>query len=223
MVSTRKKKQSKRCLLSQIDDFDQDIIIGNTASKRQENIKINEGTNDRVFTVGTSGNNLTTNETTVNMKTLEECFNENIDREMINIIDTVEDRIQNAFLTAIDSIVAPKIKLANRSKNASSGRDATRVTANSERGELIGITAPFENASENNNVLDISNENDETQNRIPDEVSELSVPETRLDRQPHTHHKCIEFFQPQVFSTHFNLGRQTLLFLTEQTFLLLLF
>ena len=101
MVSTRKKKQSKRRLFSQLDDFDQNIIIGNTASKRQENNKINESTNDRVFTVGTSGNILTTNETTVNVKTLEKCFNENIDIEMINIIDTVEDRIQNAFLTAI--------------------------------------------------------------------------------------------------------------------------
>ena len=28
---------------------------------------------------------------------------------MSNIVDTVEDRIQNAILTAIDSIVAPKI------------------------------------------------------------------------------------------------------------------
>ena len=29
MVSTRKKKQSNRRLLSQLDDFDQDMIIGN--------------------------------------------------------------------------------------------------------------------------------------------------------------------------------------------------
>ena len=53
------------------------------------------------------------------------------------IIDTVEDRIQNAILTAIDKIVAPKIELAIRSINASSGRDVTSVTANSERGEHV--------------------------------------------------------------------------------------
>ena len=29
---------------------------------------------------------------------------------MSNIVDTVEDRIQNALLTAIDNIVAPKIE-----------------------------------------------------------------------------------------------------------------
>ena len=44
-----------------------------------------------------------------------------IDREMTNIVDTVEDRTQNAILTAIDSIVAPKTELAIRSINTSSG------------------------------------------------------------------------------------------------------
>ena len=53
---------------------------------------------------------------------------------MSNIVDTVEDRILNAILTAIDSIVAPKIELSIRSINVSSGRVATSVTANSERG-----------------------------------------------------------------------------------------
>ena len=94
------------------------------------------------------------------MKTLDRCFNEKIDREVSNIVDTVEDSIQNAILTAIDNIVAPMIELAIRSKNASSGRDATSVAANSERGEHVGINASFENASGNSNVLHVSNVND---------------------------------------------------------------
>ena len=36
MVYTRKKKQSIRRLLSQLDDSNQDMIIGNAASERQE-------------------------------------------------------------------------------------------------------------------------------------------------------------------------------------------
>ena len=96
----------------------------------------------------------------MNVKTLERCFNERIDREISNIVDTVEDRIQNAILTAIVNIVAPKIELAIRSINASSGRDVTSVTANSERGERVGINASFENASENNNTLRVPNVND---------------------------------------------------------------
>ena len=39
---------------------------------------------------------------------------------MSNFVETVEDRIQNAILTALDSIVAPKIELAIWSINSSS-------------------------------------------------------------------------------------------------------
>ena len=188
MVSTRKKRQSNRRPLSQLDDFDQDMINGNAISERQENVVVNEGTNDRNFTVGISSNDSIVNGNAMSVKTLERCFNERIDREMSNIVYTVEDRIQNAILAAIENIVAPKIELGIRSINASSGRDATSVSANSERREHVGISTSFENASGNNNTLGVSNVNDETRQNIPDEVSELSVSETRFYRQPHTHH-----------------------------------
>ena len=188
MVSTRKKRQTNKKLLIQLDDFDQDMIIGNAASEKQGNVVVKEGTNVRDFTVGSFNNDSVVNENAMSVKTLERCFNERIDREMSNIVDTVEDRIQNAILTAIENIVAPKSELAIRSINASSGRDATSVSANSERRERVGINASFENAPENNDTLDVSNVNDETRHNIPDEVSELSVPETHFDRQAHTHH-----------------------------------
>ena len=189
MVSTRKKRQSIKRLLSQLDDFDRDMIIGNDVSERQESVVvINESTDDRDFTVVTSNNDSVVNGNAMSVKTLERCFNEKIDREMSNIVDTVEDRIQNAILTAIENIVAPKIELAIRSINASSGRDATSVSANSERRERVGINASLENASKNNDTLNASNVNDETRHNNPDEVSELSVPETHFDRQAHTHH-----------------------------------
>ena len=191
MVSTRKKGQSSRRLLSQLDDFDRNVVIGNAAGGTQENIVVNEGTNDRDLTVGTSGNNTVGIESTMNVKTLKKNFNERVDREMSNFVDTVEDRIQKAILTAIDNNIAPKIELAIRSINASSGRDVTSETANSERGENVRISASFENASENNNLLHVSNVNDENRRDFPDEVSELSVPGTRVDRQPHTHHSCL--------------------------------
>ena len=191
MVSTRKKRQSNKRLLSQLDEFDRDMIIGNAVSERQENAGVNEGTNDRDFTVGSSSDDSIVNGNAMSVETLERCFNERIDREMSNIVDTVEDRIQNAILTAIDNIVTPKIELAIRSINASSGRDVTSVSANSEPKDHEGINASFENASRNDDTLGVSNVNDETRQNIPDEVSDLSVPETRFDRQPHTHHTNI--------------------------------
>ena len=70
MVCTRKKRQSNRRLLSQLDDFDQDMVTSNAASERQENIVLDEGSNDRVFTVGFSSKNKAINERTVNVKIL---------------------------------------------------------------------------------------------------------------------------------------------------------
>ena len=65
-------------------------------------------------------------------------------------------------MTATDNIVAPKIELAIRSINASSGQDVTSVSANSERRERGGINISFVKASGNNNRLHVSNVNDET-------------------------------------------------------------
>ena len=200
MVFTRNKRQSNKRLLSQLDDFDRDMIIGNAVSERQENAVVNEGANDRDFTIGTSSNDSIVNGNAMSVKTVKRCFKERIDREMSNIVDTVEVRIQNAILTAIENIVASKIELAIRSINASSARDATSVSASSERREHVGINASFENASGNNNTVGVSNVNDETRHDIPDEVSELSVPETRFNRQPHTHHMVTgQTAQPNQF------------------------
>ena len=62
------------------------MIIGNAVSERQENAVVNEDTNDRDFTVGTSSNNSVVNGNAMNVKTLERCSNEKIDREMSNIV-----------------------------------------------------------------------------------------------------------------------------------------
>ena len=73
-------------------------------SRTQENATVNECTGDQEITVNNSGSKSTANEKLVNVKTLERCFKERIDRKMGNIGDTVEDRIQNAILTAIGYI-----------------------------------------------------------------------------------------------------------------------
>ena len=51
MVSIHTKKQSNKRLLSQLDDFDRHMIVGNAVSERQENAVVNEGTNYRDFSV----------------------------------------------------------------------------------------------------------------------------------------------------------------------------
>ena len=82
------KKEPIRRLFSQLDDFDQDFVIGIIASDRHENTTVNEGTGHQDFTAGTSDDNLMTNEDTVNVTTLERCFNERIDREILTLSKT---------------------------------------------------------------------------------------------------------------------------------------
>ena len=85
-------------------------------------------------------------------------------------------------------MLLPRLNWQLRKKNASSGQNATSFAAISELGEHVGVNAFFGDASGNNKVLHVSNVIDETQNNISGEISELSVTETRLDRQIHTDH-----------------------------------
>ena len=117
-------------------------------SNRQGNSTIIKGTDDQVFTVGTSDNYLMAKEITVKVETMEEFFNGKIDKKRTIRVDTVEDWIQNAILTAFDNNITCKIELTVRSNNASSAQNATSVTANSKRGEQSKITAPSENVFE---------------------------------------------------------------------------
>ena len=114
-----------------------------------------------------------------------------IEREMGNFVGTVEGRIQNAILTAINNFSTPRIELAVSSRNASSERYTASVTVNSERGKDTGITASFETVSDTdrNNALHQIITNDETRVNIPEKVSEFSVSRGNPDRQPHAHHK----------------------------------
>ena len=97
MVSTRKKMQSNGRFLSQLDDFDQDIIIGNTTSDMQENTIVNEGTGDRDFTVGTSDNNLMTNENTVNVKILERCSMKGLTGKLVLLLTRSKTESKTQF------------------------------------------------------------------------------------------------------------------------------
>ena len=56
MAYTCKKRRSIRRLLSQLDDFDQDNILGTTTSDRQEDVTVNEDTGDHENTVDSQEN-----------------------------------------------------------------------------------------------------------------------------------------------------------------------
>ena len=61
MVSSRRKGQLSRSLLSHLDDFHWDIIIGNATGDRQENVVVNEGKFDQEYIVLNTRSTLTVN------------------------------------------------------------------------------------------------------------------------------------------------------------------
>ena len=112
MVSTGKKMQSNSRLLSPLDGSDQDAfaIFGKAASDSQQSVAVDEDTNGRSFTAIGGGKDSANNENLGNVQTLERFFKEMINKEVGNLVDTIEHLIQNRFLTAIDSIMLLKLK-----------------------------------------------------------------------------------------------------------------
>ena len=145
MFPTRKTRHQNRKRFSHLNDFERDVIFGNAVSSGQQNVLVSNGSVDLEFIVNNNDGISTTNENTRNVQKLESCFNERIDKEIGNIVYTVMDKIQNVILIAIDSLITPRIELAVRSINPIAGRYAASVTANSERGERLGITTSSEN------------------------------------------------------------------------------
>ena len=68
---------------------------------------LNGGPAGRTFAVNKIYIMLIANENTVNVQSLEICLPYRVVRELVNVVETVEDRIQNAILTTIDNIITP--------------------------------------------------------------------------------------------------------------------
>ena len=98
MLSTGKQKESNRRFPSQLDEFDRNIIFGNAVSNWRKIVVVKESTADQKLTANDTSSNLSAKEHSVNVKTCESCFNERIDKEMGNIVNIVEVKIQSAIL-----------------------------------------------------------------------------------------------------------------------------
>ena len=97
MVSTHKERESKRRLLSQLENFVQNFIISKTVSDSEENGKVNECTGDQEFTFDNSGSNFLASESSMNVRILERCFNKSIDKELVYIITLSKIRFRTRF------------------------------------------------------------------------------------------------------------------------------
>ena len=173
LLSTRKKNQQSKRLLSQSDDFDQDVFIGDTVSSGRQDSVLHNRQSDWELTINNNNSPSIANENAMDVQMLEKNITDGITREKSNVVETVEGMIQNAILSAMDNNITVRIELALRSMNASSGRDVASVTANSERGEQVRVCAFYKIVPESNSSFRQLSLTDETGRCSPDEVYNL--------------------------------------------------
>ena len=136
VVSTQKKKHEG----ANLGEFDRDTFFGFTTNDGRRSVEIKNGLFEIGFTSAKKGGLTSVNEIILNIQTLETNLTDRFAREMENVN---EIRIQNAILAEKDTLIAPKIKFAITSTNASLGRCVGSVGTSCEREEQTGKATFF--------------------------------------------------------------------------------
>ena len=118
MVSTRKKEQQNKSPFSQLKERDTDFMIGQSSQDEQIESR------DNIICRGTSSNNANNptqnNSPQVLVHTLEENIVSKVRSEVDNVMTSVETRVQDALLTAIEKLVISRVEFAVKAANAPS-------------------------------------------------------------------------------------------------------
>ena len=129
------------------------------------------------------------NKSQVDMHTLEENIVSKVGSEMDRVMTTVETRVQDAVMTAIENLVIPRVELEIKSVNASSGHGlGSFVFDHGHRDSPGSIEGLRMTASSRINSHTDLNRIDETRGNITVEGGDLLVDERNIDQQPPTHH-----------------------------------
>ena len=73
------------------------------------------------------------------MHTIEKNIVSKVRSEVASAMTTVETRVQDKVMTAIEKMVIPRVELATKSVNASSGREVGSVALELDQRDLSGI------------------------------------------------------------------------------------
>ena len=104
------------------------------------------------------------------------------------VMISVETRVQDAVMSAIEKLVISRVKLSMKSVNASSGRGADSIVLDPEwryfSGNIEGRQLTTLNRLNSHTDL---NRFDETRGNLTVEEGDLSVRERKIDRPTYTH------------------------------------
>ena len=125
----------------------------------------------------------------VDMHTLEENIVSKVRSEVDNVLTTVETRVEDAVLTAIENLVIPRMELAIKSANAFSGLSVDDNELEPDKKDFSGNIKSLQMTawSKIDSHTEL-NRFDETRGNMTVEGEDLLVNERNIDRQTHTHH-----------------------------------
>ena len=113
---------------------------------------------------------------------------------------TVENRMHDAILTAIDNVVIPRVETAVKAITGSTGHGTNGEVQNSDRRDFIGNirNTPLVSASSRLDLDAELNRNDESRNNVDFEDGDFPALKHNYDRREHAHHrKLVHFTQFQ--------------------------
>ena len=187
MVAARKKRQQNKRLLSQLSESDTDFMIG----RNNHETHTESGTNtvEKNMTSNNANDPTQANSSQVDVHTLEKNIVGKVRSEVGNVMAMVQTRVQDAILTAMKSVMIPRVELAIKSVNASFRQNTASVVPESDQSDfsrnIEGLQVAASNRKNSN-----TDSNKIVENRGNNTVKggDLSVNERNFDRKTHTHH-----------------------------------
>ena len=127
------------------------------------------------------------------MHALEENIDSKVRIKVDIVIITVESRFRDAVLTAIENLVIPRVEVAMKSANASSGRSVDCNVLEPDQRDFSGNAEALQmNASSSINSRTHLKKIDETRGKFTVGESDLLVNKRIIDRQTHTYHSTYQ-------------------------------
>ena len=125
----------------------------------------------------------------------ENNIDDQITRAVSSAVMTVENRMHDVFLTAIDNVVIPRVEMAVKLVTGSTGHGTNSEVQNLDRRDLLGNirNTPLMSASSRLDLDNELNKNDET--RDNEDFEDVNYPALRsvYDRRAHAHHRPLFF------------------------------
>ena len=120
MVSIWKNKQQNKRFFIQLEISDADFLIGQNKHEAQAGSKTN------VLCIRSPSSNMKCpiqlNNLQADIHTIEENVIGKVRSEVDNVMTTDETRVQDAVLTAIETLLIPRVEMAKKSAHAAPGR-----------------------------------------------------------------------------------------------------